>query len=68
MEHESTILRTTDDVVAGKPVIECTNCHFQADHFFWYEDDSYAYRALNFCPSCNHKVIGVVVRSGGGAK
>lgn len=57
------LLRTTECEVAGKPTIECTGCHFEADHFFWYEDDSYAYRKLYHCPRCGTRIIGIVVRA-----
>lgn len=60
-DHEETLLRTTGDIVAGMPVLECTNCHFQADHFFWYEDKSYANRVVKRCPKCGMRIFGVVV-------
>ena len=61
---DEALLRSTDDVVAGMPVLECSNCHFQADHYFWYEDGTYARRMLKFCPKCNIRILGVVVRHG----
>ena len=62
--HAEALLRTTGNLVAGRPTIECTNCHFEADHFFWYETDTYAFRKLRFCPKCGTKIFGVVVRHG----
>ena len=60
---EEALLRSTDEVVAGMPVLECSNCHFKADHYFWYEDNTYARRMLRFCPNCNIRIFGVVVRN-----
>ena len=60
-DHEETLLRSTGDIVAGMPVLECTNCHFQADHFFFYDDATYAHRAVKRCPRCGMRIFGAVV-------
>ena len=60
---DEVLLRSTDQVIAGMPVLECSNCHFRGDHYFWYEDNTYARRKLMFCPSCNLRILGVVVRN-----
>ena len=60
--HDEVLLVTTDEVVAGMPTLECSNCHFQADHFFYYEDRTYARRAVKHCPKCGLRILGVVVR------
>lgn len=59
--HEETMLVSTGLKVGGLPVLECSNCHFQANHFFYYEDATYARMAVKQCPKCGFRILGAVI-------
>lgn len=63
MPSDEVLLRTTDCIVAGMPTLACSYCDFEADHFFYYEDKSYANRIVKRCPECGKRIFGVVVLS-----
>lgn len=54
------LLRETGEKVGGMPVLECSNCGFRADHFYWYEGPTYAERKVHWCPSCKLHILGVI--------
>ena len=59
--QDEALLHTTKNNVGDLPTIECANCHFEADHFFWYDGPTYAHRKLKFCPNCGMRLFGIVV-------
>ena len=63
-DGDEVLLRSTSEVVGGMPVLECSNCGYRMDHYFWYEDNTYARRIVKRCPGCDYRIFGVVVRDG----
>lgn len=58
--EDEVFLRRTDEVVLDMPVLECSNCGFKSDHYFFYKGPTYAKRIVHWCPSCHLRILGVV--------
>lgn len=44
--------------------LECSNCGWSHEYFFWYEGTCYYNRLVNYCPGCGLKILGVVANDG----
>lgn len=51
-------------IVVGPDDLECSNCGYSREYFFWYEGTGYYNRLVNFCPGCGLKIFGVVTTNG----
>lgn len=40
--------------------LECTNCGYSREYFFWYEATGFHNRLVNYCPRCGMKIFGAV--------
>ena len=59
IEEDEVLLRQTDEVVLGMPVLECSNCGFRADHYFFYSSSTYDKRIAHWCPNCQLRILGI---------
>lgn len=57
---EEVLLRETKQTISGLPVLQCSNCGFKADHFFWFDSEVYANMKVKWCPNCRLHILGVV--------
>lgn len=44
--------------------LECSNCGYSREYFFWYGYTGYHTRLVNFCPRCGLRILGTVVTNG----
>lgn len=44
--------------------LECTNCGYSREYFFWYEATGFYNRLVNYCPRCGMKIFGAVTANG----
>ena len=59
MDDEEVLLRETDETVSDLLVLECSNCGFKADHYFFYDGPTYANRKVLWCPNCRRRILGI---------
>ncbi len=58
---EEVLLQPMNDAVA--PRLRCNNCHFTRQYTYWYRKLGFIDRAVNYCPGCGYKILGVVGRA-----